>query len=470
MLASVLEKAGFEIHLLDACAVKKRRCIADIVKQAIDLRPDVIGMTLLTPMVKDAYKLASALKAKGFKIIAGGPHATLAADEVISHDFDAVVLGEGEPVIEQTIKAVMGQIPIDTVTGIVYKNSHNQPIYTITREPLNDIDSLPFPAHHLVHLSEYGITNGRMHRANIFSSRGCPALCSFCAGGLFGKKFRFRSIKNIIDEIIYLNRTYGTHEFHFVDDAMTVNRERVEEFCESLIQLKMPITWSIMTRVDTIDEEMLSLLSRAGCTQIDYGVESGHSETLKKIHKPHTIEMVRKIIPLTAQYNIKPYVFFILGFPWESRDDIQVTFDLMKELAPHVECFHPAVASILIPFPGTEIYNKYKDQYDFENWWLTDDRHYEHNGTIGQSYFEERLFAYGHVLKADFFYYDKEVKEKIYEIFTFMYKHNIKKSNLIRRLIFETLFAISQKTAALSPSIERALFAPVTMAKKMLSL
>ena len=466
MLAAVLEKAGHEVHLLDSCAVKKRRSIEDIVSFATDLKPDVIGMTLLTPTVRESYKLAAELKAKGFKVIAGGPHATLVPEEVISRDFDAVVLGEGEPVVEQAVKAIMGQIPKDSVAGLVYKNSQNQAVYTSPREPLADIDSLPFPARHLVDMSEYGITNGQMPKANIFSSRGCPALCSFCAGGLFGKRFRFRSSKNIIEEMLAVHQAYGTQEFHFVDDAMTVNRERIREFCKSLIELRLPVRWSIMTRVDTIDEDLLGLLSKAGCMQIEYGVESGHPETLKKIHKPHTVEMVRKIIPLTAQYKIKPYVFFILGFPWESADDIQVTFDLMKELAPYIECFHPAVASIIIPFPGTEIYDKYKDKYGCENWWLTDERHYE-NGV--QHYYEERLFSRGDVLRADFFNYSDDVKDKIHEIFTFMYKHNMKKRGLLLSLTLESLLSISKNVAKLSPGMERALFTPVNMAKKVLN-
>jgi len=249
---------------------------------------------------------------------------------------------------------------------------------------------------------------------------------------------------------------------------MTVNYERIKEFCESLKELKLPITWSVMTRVDTVDEDLLRLLSSAGCTQIDYGVESGHIETLRKIHKPHTVDMVRKIIPLTAKYKIKPFVFFILGFPWESADDIDVTYDLMKELSPHIECFHPAVASILIPFPGTEIYNTYKFEYGFENWWLADDRHYETKSEKKPHFYERRLFHSGNVLQADFFNYDENVKEKIREIFTFMYKHNIRSRGLAMRLILNSLFSISKNMARLSPDLERSFFSCVSVIKKII--
>jgi anaerobic magnesium-protoporphyrin IX monomethyl ester cyclase len=468
MLAAVLEKAGIDVHILDACASQKRRSMEEIVREASELKPDIIGITLLTPAVRETYKLAASLKNQGFKLIAGGPHATLAREEVLAHSFDAVVLGEGEPVIEQALKALMGEIPKEHVPGWVYKDSNNNIVYTAQREYLANLDSLPLPARHMVVASDYGKSNESLLHSNIFSSRGCPALCSFCAGGLFGKHFRFRSAKNIIEEIVYINKTYGTRHFHFVDDAMTVNKERIREFCEGLIELKMPITWSIMTRVDTVNEEMLKMLSKAGCEYIDYGVESGHQETLKRIHKPHTIEMVRKIIPLTAKYNIKPFVFFILGFPWESAEDTQVTFDLMKELSPHIECFHPAVASIIIPFPGTEIYEKYKAEYGFENWWLSDNRHYEQNGRKGLHFFEERLFSRGHVLKANFFNYGDDVKKKIYDIFAFMHKHNTRKFNPIFKFMLNCLMSLSRSTAEISPAMERAIFAPIHAAKSFL--
>jgi anaerobic magnesium-protoporphyrin IX monomethyl ester cyclase len=468
MLAAVLEKAGMEVHLMDACAAQKKRNMKEVIKDAVALNPDIIGITLLTPAVRESYKLAAALKERGFKLIAGGPHATLMPEEVLAHNFEAVVLGEGEPIIEQALKALMGHISKDQVPGWAYKDSNNKAVYTTAREPLANLDSLPFPARHMVIPSDYGESNQDVLHSNIFSSRGCPALCSFCAGGLFGKHFRFRSAKNIIEEMVYVHKTYGTRNFHFVDDAMTVNRERIREFCEGLIKLQLPITWGIMTRVDTVNEDLLKLLFKAGCTQIDYGVESGHTETLKRIHKPHTIEMVRKIIPLTAQHKIKPFVFFILGFPWESADDTQVTFDLMKELSPYVECFHPAVASIIIPFPGTEIYDKYKNEYGFENWWLSTNRHYERNGTNGEFYFENRLFVCGHVLKANFFNYSDDMKQKIYEIFTFMYKHNNRKHNPVMRFTLNYLLSISKNTAKISPVLEKTLFAPINALKKLL--
>jgi radical SAM superfamily enzyme YgiQ (UPF0313 family) len=213
----------------------------------------------------------------------------------------------------------------------------------------------------------------------------------------------------------------------------------------------------MMTRIDFVDEEILTAARRAGCTEIDYGVESGHPETLRRIRKAHTVPMVRRIIPLTAAVGIKPTVFFILGFPWDTPASLDETLGLMRELSPYVACFHPAVASILVPFPGTEIYERYEAQYGLGEWWLRADRAYDAAGRR-RAYFETQLFAHGAVLDADFFHYSPEVRRKIYEVFVFMWRHNLARSPVTRRLAERVFFDSSRLLHALSPTLERETF------------
>ena len=196
----------------------------------------------------------------------------------------------------------------------------------------------------------------------------------------------------------------------------------------------------------------------AGCTEVHYGVESGHLETLKRIHKPHTVEQVRYIIPLTAKMGMKPVAFFILGFPWETVSDLDATYSLIVELSSYVYRFHPAIASILIPFPGTEIYEVYKEEYDLENWWLRDDKQIKVPSLDRNAYYETKLFTLGMVLEADYFRYSPEVKRKINEIFIYMYFHNQKKRNRLTRKIKNSIFRFSKTLHDLSPTVERGLF------------
>lgn len=457
MLAAVLENAGHRVHLLDANAANRRRTTDEIVDEAVKLAPDFIGVTLLTPLVKEAYRLALRLRGCGAKLIAGGPHATLLPEEPLAHGFDAVVVGEGEPTIVETVEALRGLRPMGSVKGLVWRTpdgriEHNEP-----RPPVADLDALTLPARHLVDPAHYGTTADDGLHTNIFTSRGCPARCSYCAGGLFGKKFRFRSADNVVDELVAVSRDYGTRHFSFTDDAMTMDKDRMRRICQRLIDQRLGFTWSMMTRIDAVDEELLDLASRAGCVHVDYGVESGNPDTLKRIHKPHTADMVRRVIPLTRRFGIECTVFFILGFPWEDSKAIDETLRLMKDISPYVD-FHPAIASILIPFPGTEIYERYKDEYGFADWWVSDDRTFDTPSIGAHPYYQCLSYRFGAVLDADFFRYTPEVQAKIHEVFRFMFASNLRQRHRLARAARLFAFDLSRRLDALSPAIERAVF------------
>ena len=467
MLASVLEEAGHRVHLLDANAVARRRTTDEIVDEALIIRPNVIGITLLTPLVKEAYRLAERLRGCGAKLLAGGPHATLLPEEPLRYGFDAVVVGEGELTIGGALQAVRGVVPMDSVKGLVYRNSDGQIVHNAPQPPVPDLDALPLAARHLVNPDHYGSAiDGDLH-CNIFTSRGCPARCSYCAGGLFGKKFRFRSSDNVVDELIAVHRDFGTRHFSFMDDAMTMNRERMLRICERLVEERLGITWSMMTRIDAVDEDLLRRAAEAGCVQVEYGVESGDPDTLKRIHKPHTADLVRRVIALTHNVGIRSTVFFILGFPWEDTKTINRTLELMKEISPYVH-FHPALASILIPFPGTEIYDKYCDEYAFDTWWLGSSRNFD-TPCIGiHPFYQCVSYRNGAVLDADFFRYSSEVQEKIHEVFRFMFVSNLRHGSRISRAMLRLAYDVSRKLDAMSPLLERAMFTGPLVAWKWL--
>ena len=462
MIAAVLEQAGHQVTLLDANAARNKRSAEQIIQHVHQLKPDIIGITLVTPLIRSAYALVSALRSTGAKLIAGGPHATLLPEEPLARGFDAVLPGEAEPAIGDAVNALLGLIPKQDVAGWLYRGANGDVHRTPPRPPVDDLDQLPFPARHLVNPADYGPPDASDLHGNIFSSRGCPARCAYCAGKLFGKKFRPRSAQGVLDEIRHVHQTYGTRCFHFVDDAMTINKTRARQILQGLIDDDLDITWSMMTRIDLVDEELLKLAARSGCIHVDYGIESGHPETLKRIHKPHTVEMVRHIVPLTASLGITPHVFFILGFPWDTPQTITMTRELMDELAPYVDNFHPAIASILIPFPGTEIYEKYEDKYALEQWWLSGDRNYDAPYAYRHSYFESKLFPFGTVLDADFFHYAPDVKQQIIDVFRFMYRHNLSNNRRLSRLARHIMLDLSLTLHRISPKLERLTFAPVT--------
>lgn len=467
MLGAVLEKEGYRVHLLDANADNRRLSTAEIVQQVSALQPDVVGITLVTPLVREAYRLAASLRGCGAKLLAGGPHATLLPEEPLGYGFDAVVVGEGEPTIVEAVQALLGKTPMDSVQGLVYRDSSRRVRHNPPRPLIANLDALPLPARHLANAEDYGPPTNRNFHSNIFTSRGCTAKCAFCAGGLFGRKFRFRSADGVVQEMVMLHQQYGISHFFFVDDAMTMNRDRMKKICRRLLDERLGFTWNMMTRIDTVREDLLDLAARAGCVQIDYGVESGSPATLKKIHKAHTVEMVKRVVPLTRRYGIRPMVFFILGFPWDDPRSMDETLQLMVELAPHVE-FHPAIASILIPFPGTEIYERFKKTYGFSRWWLSDDRTYDAPRILTHPFYQSVLYRLGAVLDADFFRYSPEVKAKIHEAFTFMYRSNLSSRNFLVRRAFLSALDLSRKLERISPAVERAVFrVPITLFERI---
>lgn len=458
LVGTILRRAGYSVQLIDANANNNRLSFNEVIDVVCANKPSIIGMTLLTPIIKEAYALAERFKSIGFKLVAGGPHASIISTEPLNHGFDAVVIGEAEITIEETIKALLTELPLKKIKGIAYKNSEDEIVINDPRALIANLDDLPFPEWDLVSPDNYISTNGESFSENIFSSRGCPARCAYCSGGLFGKRFRFRSAQNVLHEINQLYETHGIKHIHFVDDSMAMNKKRTKEICQGLIDSKLSITWSMMTRIDSVDEELLELAARSGCNRIDYGVESGNRETLRKIHKPHTIEMVKRVVPLTKQYGIQPNVFFMLGFPWDTPGSINDTFQLIKYLSPYVEKYHTAIASILIPFPGTEIYEKYKNEYGFHNWWLRDEFRYDAPQLNTHSYIETILFRLGAVLDADFFNYSKDVKKHIYKVFKYMYVHNQNKENTTKRIIKIMILELSEKLFRISSPLENLIF------------
>jgi anaerobic magnesium-protoporphyrin IX monomethyl ester cyclase len=457
LLGAVLERAGYQVCLLDANAASNRRTTQQIVGFASDLKPDVIGITLLTPLVREAYRLATELRFVGAKLVAGGPHASLVPEEPMANGFDATVIGEGEATIAEAVGALLGQVAKESVAGWVYRAEAGTLHRTPPRPLVAELDALPLPAWHLIDPADYGGPSNQLIYSTLFSSRGCPGKCSYCAGSLFGKRFRFRSASSMVEEISSRHQRYGTSHFHFMDDAMTADRERVFEMCKELQDRALGVTWSMMTRIDFVDEELVAAAHRAGCVQIDFGIESGHPETLKRIRKPHTVQMVRRIIPMVAALGIKPVVFFILGFPWDTLESLGDTQRLMEELSPYV-AFHPAVASILIPFPGTDIYQEFRYEYAFSEWWLGEDRSYDAPDPQRHAYFETRLFPRGAVLDANFFRYSPEVRRKICDMFRFMWRHSLRHQNWATRARTRALFEASRGLYALSPTLEHAVF------------
>jgi radical SAM superfamily enzyme YgiQ (UPF0313 family) len=216
---------------------------------------------------------------------------------------------------------------------------------------IEDLDRIPFPARHLVPFRRYRslLTHGTTV-TTLFTSRGCPYRCRFCDRPHLGKRFRARSAQNVVDEIEECVRM-GISEFLIYDDTFTVNRGRVKQICDLIVNRRLDISFDIRARVDTVDDEMLAKLKRAGCQGIHYGIESGSPRVLERLDKRITLAQVSDAFVSTRKHGIQTLAYFMIGNPGETLRDIKATLRYTRRIgADYVHL------TILTPFPGTQIY------------------------------------------------------------------------------------------------------------------
>jgi len=318
-----------------------------------EYKPDLCGISMSTGSYGAAKKVAKIVKEinKNTLVAMGGPHPTLLPEDVLQDEhIDVAVRGEGERTFLELVRRYEQHQDFSQVKGISYRLADGSMQTNSPREFITDLDTLPFPAKDLILEKEKYIPSDF---GSIITSRGCPYRCTFCASyKIWSRQVRFRSPENIVAEIIQAHHKYGTESFHFNDDTFTVNKNRIMKFCALLRQKKLSLRWRCDVRVDTLNESILKEMKKAGCVQINVGVESGNPEILNSIQKNIDLDQVRDIFKIAKNLGIGTYAYFMVGFPGETKQQVQETIELMKEIKPTVyPCW-----SICTPYPGTEIF------------------------------------------------------------------------------------------------------------------
>lgn len=347
-LASVLRDQGHSVKVLDLLISEPN---PEKVSRAVEEQdPDLVGITSVTMTFPMATRIASwAKEAKSSTIVAlGGPHVTFVPERSLMEcpEADLIVRGEAEETILELVEALEKGRDLREVKGITFREKGGF-LSTPDRPLLRDLDSLPPPAWDLLPLARYRVLRGKV---GVLSSRGCPYGCIFCVGHkMVGKKGRFRDPAKVVDEMEWLAKR-GFTSIGIDDDLFTLRRGHALAICEELASRRLPITWHTFARVDTVDEELLGAMAKAGCTDLLYGVESGSQEILDGIGKKITLEQVRKAVRMAENAGIRVFASFILGLPGETRDSLKLTRDFARSLGCKYG-FH-----VLAPFPGTKIW------------------------------------------------------------------------------------------------------------------
>jgi len=359
-LAAVLRQGGFnEVYIIDSVIYKySNQEIVDILKER---GADIIGLSFGTQNRFYAFELARLIKENfpPIPIVAGGPHPTLTTDDILKNikSIDMVVRGEGEKTFLDLIKKISQKQDLKSVNGLSYRDERGSIINNPGRAPIVDLDNLPLPARDLLPIEKYRqkIPLSDKICTSMITSRGCPYNCIYCSTAeQWGHNIRFRSPKNVVDEIELLVDQYGFEGVGFFDDCFTIDKNRVIEICQEIIKRKLKVAWWCEARANTIDEEIVYWMKAAGCEHIAMAIESGSDEVLKRIRKAITKEMAIEACKIIKRSGIKLKCFFMLGLPGETYREIKETVFLSRYLLDEVGV-DEATQGVTIIYPQTQI-------------------------------------------------------------------------------------------------------------------
>ena len=356
--AYVRQKPNREVHLFVDTLEEFQRLIASC-------PPDVLGLSAMTSSYPASAKMAEMAKAVNpqCSVIIGGQHATSVGSQLFAEAsaIDFIAMGEGEVMMDRFLEEIeTGRRDWASVPGLI---SREQRLLTPVRQPppLKGLDELPFPARDLLSLDAF-TSHAHMRfgkrTASLISSRGCPWKCSYCSSFVtMSRLFRPRSPQNVVDEMEEMNRRWNIDNFIFWDDVFTVVHDRVFAFCDELKRRNLNVTWWCMSRTDRMTKQLTRAMADAGCVMISFGIESGSPATLKRIRKQVNLQVVEEAIHYTREAGIKAQGTFILGLPFETREDMDTTVQFAKKSGVDLALFFS-----FTPYPGTEEWGYVPDE------------------------------------------------------------------------------------------------------------
>ena len=317
---------------------------------------DVVGISMKSFTLDESIMVANMVKKINPMaiIVAGGPHVMVDGINLLTDNpvFDLGVFGEAEIAFKEILS---GKDPSE-IDGIIYRKN-GEVVQNHAREWMNDLDSLPFPVY-----DDFDSINvdGKIQKIDnwpLVTSRGCPYTCTYCnVPTVIGRKFRTRSGENILEELRYAQQKYGSTEFKVLDDNFTLQMDRAKDICRLFLDEKLDMKWTCPNgiRADRLDEELCSLMRRAGCYSMSIGVESGDPEVFDKIQKGERLVDVEKGIRLAQAAGIKVHGFFIIGLVGSTYEADKRSMEFAKRLGI------TASWGILVPYPGTEVWEQVK--------------------------------------------------------------------------------------------------------------
>ncbi|MEW6363089.1 MAG: radical SAM protein [Acidobacteriota bacterium] len=359
-LGAVLEENGFQVGIIDAHV--ERLTYAGLAGRVSEVGPKIVGISFCTDNRFEAFQTISEIRKALPKVplVVGGPHPSLAAQDTLENisGIDYVVQGEGEVSFLKLVRAILGnKEEVSGIAGVSYRKNGNI-VHNPGHEFILDLDKVPFPARHLIPWKKYNFTmevpgRGALRGGTIMASRGCPFTCNFCSSAeMWGRKVRFRTPANIVQEIQLMKEKLGVQALWYLDDVFAIKKQHAMDLCKAMVEAKLDIPWICEIRVDIVDFELLETLKNTGCYCVGFGVESGSQRVLDRVvHKKIKVEKVRQVRDWCQKLGLISNPFFIYSHPDETEEDLRMTLDLIKSF-PKESWIGMKLLHI---YPGTEV-------------------------------------------------------------------------------------------------------------------
>jgi anaerobic magnesium-protoporphyrin IX monomethyl ester cyclase len=367
-LAGYLEKHGFTVEISNPHEVRCEDNVAIILRDVQRFQPRFVGLAAFVTDYDALVDLAGRIRQMyNGTILVGNAHASISPQDFLFENspFDVVVRGEGELTVREILETYESHGTNDHIKGIVYRQD-SRLVQTPNRE-LMDLNECGMPAYHKIDMAWYAqpskliIRRLAMIGAVIYTGRGCPFQCTFCASnsvwqandrGAGGPRVRKRPMAHVIADLRMLQDRYGFDFFYILDDTFGVAEQDIIDFCAAYRESGLTMLWGAETLVRRIhQEDIVKLLKESGCIQLDFGVETGSERLLKVIKKRNSVEEIIRAFDLCRKYGIRTQANILLNLPTETDEDLASTTRLLKRIRPS-----NIVIGVTQPYPGTEIF------------------------------------------------------------------------------------------------------------------
>lgn len=369
-IGAIAKAEGCEVRIIQ----QQQKSDEEMLQEIIDFSPQLVGFSVMTYNYPASLTLARKIKHYNPEILTifGGYHPSFFPEIVKEDAIDFAIIGEGEATFREFLQVLNSDRNFKRVKGLAFYDAEVS--VNESRERIKDLDFLPNPLRDYNILKECRISglnypplSKQNSVAQVLHSRGCPHNCTFCCSPfLYGRKVFFRSPEKVVEEMQEIKEKYGTNYFYFADLSFNLNKQKVIALCNEIKKRKLDVNWFCMCRVDNIDQELLKIMKEAGCSRIGFGIDALYEKTLNKVKPGQKISMdkIKTALELTNAIGIIARTFIIIGYPWEIKEDLENTKEILKTLP-----IDELRIGLLTPLPGSVIYEEFKK----EGLILTDD-------------------------------------------------------------------------------------------------